>query len=411
MKKIYLYLSLLLTPVLVLISSCKNETELTLTPQYFISIAELREMYQGESLILMNKDDGDLFIGGVVISNPDHMNNPEGKMIIQNYDKGQLRGIALALDKHLERYKEGDSVVVKLGGGILERVNGMLQVSGLTVLDVGKISSNNEQKVHIVTDIFDPFLSDDDTYECTLVQLVSVDVLNVERGQTFGVKDIELSDGSNTILVKTLNTASFAGLEVPISGDFTGVMLYAGSQQPYLSLRSSADYNGEFMAPENYVGFPEGFETIFGSRKVNANTDGYDDYPSGRWFLQKAISNSSANVVHKNEDWGVMLNKDVASISMDFDLMFGATKLSFYYAAATKAPGDSSPITVYAEYSQDAGETWITLEPELIVDDQNVQYFKEYELNIKGSVRFRIRKNDSPARLVVDDIFIKPNTE
>lgn len=412
MKKIYLYLSLLLTTVVVLITSCKDETELTLIPQYFISIAELREMYQGESLTLMNKDDGDLFIGGVVISNPDHMNNPEGKVIIQNYDNGQLRGIALALDEHLERYKEGDSVVVKLGGGVLERVNGILQISGLTVLDVGRISSNNEQKVHIVTDIFDPFLTDDATYECTLVQLVSVDVLNVERGQTFGVKDLELSDGSNTILVKTLNTASFAGFEVPISGDFTGIMLYTGSQQPCLSIRSSQDYDGEFMAPESYFGFPEGWEYPIGSRKTGQETDGYDNYPSGRWFLHNAFSIGSATIIHKNGNWAMMLSKIPASVEMDYDLMFGATKFSFYYGAATPNPGDSAPITLYAEYSLDSGVTWIPLGDELLVDNQNIQYFKEYDnLNIDGPIRFRIRKNDAAARLIVDDIFVKPNTD
>lgn len=414
MKKIYLYFSLLLTMVALLMSSCEKEMEFALPAQHFISIGELREMYQGESLTLTGKDKGgDLFIGGVVISNPDLKNNPEGKIILQNYANGQLRGIALAMEEHLNRYKEGDSIIAKVEGCVLERVDGILQVSGLTVLEVGRISAGNEQKIHLSTDNFGSVLADRDTYESTLVRLLSADVLDVERGQTFGDKDVELSDGSSTIFIKTKKTANLAAAEVPIEGNFTGIMLYTDSQEPYLSLRSSADFDGRFMPPENYFGFPEGWENIVGTRKTNANTDGYDEYPSGRWFINRGMSNSSANIVNKMGDWAMMLQSGApgSAISMDFDLMFGATKLSFYYAAATKNPGDSSPITVYAEYSQDAGETWITLEPELIVDDQNVQYYKEYELSIEGSVRFRIRKNDSPARLVVDDIFIKPNTE
>lgn len=414
MKKIYLYFSLLLAIVVLMMSSCKNETEFTLPVQHFISIGELREMHQGGSLTLTGKDkEGGLFIGGVVISNPDLKNNPEGKIIVQNYANGQLRGIALSIEEHLNRYKEGDSIIAKVNGCVLERVDGILQISGLTVLEIGRISAGNEQKIHLGTDNFGSVLADRDTYESTLVRLLSAEVLDVERGQTFGDKDVELSDGNNTIFIKTKKTANLAAAEVPIEGNFTGIMLYTDGQEPYLSLRSSADFDGRFMPPENYFGFPEGWENIIGTRKTNANTDGYDEYPSGRWFINRGMSNSSANIVNKMGDWAMMLQSGApgSAIAMDFDLLFGASKFSFYYAAATKGAGDSAPITVYPEYSQDSGETWTLLEPALLVDDQNIQYFKEYDLDIAGKVRFRIRKAESTSRLIVDDIFIKPNRE
>lgn len=414
MKKIFLYFSLLLTIVALWMTSCQNEMDLVLSEHHFISIAELREMYNGERLMLANKEKGkEILIGGVVISNPDNKNNPDGKIILQNYADGQLRGIALAMEEHLDRYKEGDSVVVKLDGCVLERVDGILQLSDLTVLEVGRISTGNEQKVHITTDNFESVLADRDTYESTLVSFHSVDVLDVERGQTFGDKDLELSDGSSTIFIKTKKTANLAAAEVPIEGNFTGIILYTDSQEPYLSLRSSADFDGRFMPPENYFGFPEGWENIVGTRKTNANTDGYDEYPSGRWFINRGMSNSSANIVNKMGDWAMMLQSGApgSAIAMDFDLLFGASKFSFYYAAATKGAGDSAPITVYPEYSQDSGETWILLGSELLVNDQNIQYFKEYDLDIAGKVRFRVRKAESTSRLIVDDIFIKPNRE
>src|SRR5690606_34520257 len=121
--------------------------------QRFISIAEFRDMYQSDPLTIASKDKNeDLFITGVVISDVAHGNNPEGRVIVQGYADGELRGIALAIDGAINRYQPGDSVMVKVEGAVLERVDGILQVSDLTVLEVGRLSAGNEQKVHLATD-------------------------------------------------------------------------------------------------------------------------------------------------------------------------------------------------------------------------------------------------------------------
>src|SRR5690606_31028918 len=125
--------------------------------------------------------DSDLFTGGIVISNADQGNNPEGVMVIQSETKGKLRGIAIAIDDYLERYKIGDSVVVRIDGKVLERKNGFLQVSGLTPLDVGKISENNEQRVHVDTDDIGIILTDKDVYENTLIRVRDVNLVGAVR--------------------------------------------------------------------------------------------------------------------------------------------------------------------------------------------------------------------------------------
>lgn len=413
MKKIFYNSVLLFSLVSILMVSCMKEDDLAVGPiKSFISIEKLREMYKGEPLTLKaSNPNEDLYISGVVISNPDHKNNPEGKMIIQNYDSEKLRGIAIAIDERLSRYKEGDSVIVKVQGGTLTRIDGLLQVIGLTMMQVGRISENNEQRLNIITDDFNDFFNMMDVYESTLIQLKDIQVLDVTRGKTFGDGDLNLSDGDEVLLVKTNVQASFAIYEVPISGNFMGIALYADNQEPYLSVRTSADYNGKYLAPENYIGFAEGWESIIGSRKTGQTTDGFDTYASGKWALEQTFSLNSATIVHKRETWAMLMGKTVASVAMDFDVMFGAKKFSFYYGAGTKNAGDAAPITVYAEYSQDSGATWILLGPPLLENNQNTQYFKEYDLDIKGKVRFRIRKDDAAARLIVDDIFIKPNAE
>src|SRR5690606_25668533 len=162
------------------------------------SIAELKGMYQGERMTIANNDkNGELYVRGVVISNADPGNNPDGKVIVQNYADGRLSGVALSIDGPFDRYVVGDSVLVKVEVRLLERVDGILQVSGLTIMDVGRISAGNEQRIHVTTDNFASILTGSDTYENTLVSLQAVEVLDVERGQTFGDGDIVLSDGEN----------------------------------------------------------------------------------------------------------------------------------------------------------------------------------------------------------------------
>jgi beta-xylosidase len=126
-------------------------------------------------------------------------------------------------------------------------------------------------------------------------------------------------------------------------------------------------------------------------------------------------TNSTGTIVHKVGTWAVMMNTNVATyLEMDFDLPYGASKFSFYYGVATQTNANdvtvtSAPIIVKAEYSQDSGATWTQLGEDLTVTTVEDQYFKEYELDINGPVRFRIGKNNSRARLMVDEIAVYEN--
>ncbi|HHX36999.1 MAG TPA: fibronectin type III domain-containing protein [Clostridiaceae bacterium] len=173
-------------------------------------------------------------------------------------------------------------------------------------------------------------------------------------------------------------------------------------------------------AKELYPDFPEGFENPIGARKgshTGAGPTGRQSeiYPTGEWLMPNMYTNSSAAIVHKIDTWAVMMNANVATyLEMDFDLPYGASKLSFYYGTATKTNANditvtTGPIAVKVEYSQDSGVTWTQLGDDLMVTTVEEQYFQEYELDIEGPVRFRIGKNDSRARLMVDEIAIYEN--
>lgn len=396
--------------------SCKKEEKITGKPSPLISVADIKSMYQ-EAPLLLKTDNmmGATSICGIVISDPGNGNAPNGLVIMQSYRRKQLRGIALALGTEASQYAAGDSIVVKVDGATLERVNGILQISKLPAGAVAKISSGNPQKIHTSATTFTSVTSSMAIYESTLVQLRSAVVENMTVGQTFA-GEIPLSDWANTILMHTEAAASFASKAVPGLGDYTGIALFNAANQPSFWLRSENDYVGQSLEPykpdQLYLNFPEGWEThTTNPARKSAYAGASDVFPSGEWLMADMYSISSANIVNKNGTWAVMMrNNSAPSLAMNFNLPYGASKFSFYYGAATLSASDANlPITVKAEYSQDSGNTWQPLGDDLLVTVQNMKYFKEYVLDIKGPIRFRITKDGANARLFVDDIAVYQN--
>lgn len=427
MKKIIFYASSVFAVLSFWMVSCKQEKEHMLSLQNFISIGELRSMYQGEPITISSqKNNEDIFISGIIISNTAQGNHPEGKIIVQNNTDGQLRGIVLALDESITRYQIGDSIVAKVEGKKLERVDGALQVSGLTIREVGRITTNNAQAVHIETNDLASIVANREVYESTLVRVLGVDVSDVVRDQTFIDKEVELSDGNNEISLAVRETAAFAAALVPFFGNFTGILQYPEAQQPRLWMRSGEDYSGKYFPPEEYFGFPEGWENIIGNRKAGTiGNSGSDLYPSGRWDITFGLTRQQGNFYNRRDDWTMMLSHTAEShVSMTFDLSHGASQFSFYYGAATTVnPDTGKGGKLYVEYSRDKGENWVILGSAITVPAgqdpsgggpgiPGPWYTEFNDLDIKGCVRFRIRSEPlSPAgaRMSVDDIYIKPN--
>jgi hypothetical protein len=416
MKNILHYTGLFFVVLCLSMTSCKKDHDHGIRTYRSISIASLREMYKGEPMRISDDEkNSQMVIRGVVISASIHQNNPAGRIIVQNSDQGKIRGIVLALEGQITRYLAGDSIVANVEGATLERKDGILQVSGLTLNEVGRVSIDNAQAIHVETDNLGDILANKEVYESTLVKVRSVEVADLIRGQKFGDKDLTLTDGVNQLKVKTRATATFAGVDIPISGDFTGILLSTEGDGPYLSVRSSSDFSGVYMAPDSYTGFAEGWENIIGARKAGSvSTSGFDEYPSGRWRLFQALTRGNDPQFHNTRgSWTMMMSGAGESIvGMEFDLLFGASKISFYYGAATKLAGDAGTMNLIIEYSVNSGQSWQQLGAKVIIpnDPARPQFYLERDnLNIKDTVRFRIRKEAGGGRVTIDDIDVKPN--
>ncbi|HMR17744.1 MAG TPA: fibronectin type III domain-containing protein [Sphingobacterium sp.] len=174
------------------------------------------------------------------------------------------------------------------------------------------------------------------------------------------------------------------------------------------------------IEPVLYPNFPEGWETHGGgpgsSRKpshtgAGPEGDQADIFPSGKWLMPNMYTLSTASIGTKVGTWGLMMNANVATfLTMDFDLPYGASKLSFVYGVPTTTNANdmdvvNNSVFVKVEYSQDGGTTWTSFGDDLEVSNFE-QYTKSYDLDIQGPVRFRIGKNNSRARLIVDEIAV-----
>ncbi len=396
-------------------NSCKKEEKITGKPSPLISLADIKEMFAETPLVLKSENMmGANSICGIVISDPVNGNAPAGLVIMQSYRRKQLRGIALNLGNEASQYVAGDSIVVTVNGATLERKDGILQITNLPAGAVAKISSNHEQKINTVATTFTTITNNMAIYESTLVSLKSAVVENMSVGQTFA-GDWPLSDWANTILMHTEATASFAAEPVPGLGDYTGMALFNASNNPTFWLRSNADFVGQSLEPyrpdQLYLNFPEGWEVPVGARKGGYTTgDGTETYASGQWLMPNMYTLSSTNVINKNGTWSLMLRNAVATgVAMNFNLPYGASKFSFIYGAAVPTADTTMPIIVTVEYSQDSGNTWTALESPLPVTNPTTKYVKEYILDIKGPVRFKISKDASASRLFVDDIAVYQN--
>lgn len=219
MKKIYLFLPLI---ALAALSGCKkNENaEGTLSP--VIAVVDLKDLYKGSDLTLSTANlSGAKQIGGVVISDAASGNIPPGIVVIQNFRRNALRGIALEIGAAAAGYKQGDSVTVEVVGATLTRVNGSMRLRGLSATAVNKVAELPSLKLRSVQSA--ALIAAPDDYENTLVTISkAVTEPEPQPGDTFS-GDKTINDGFGKVTLHTEASARFAAEKIPASANFTGI--------------------------------------------------------------------------------------------------------------------------------------------------------------------------------------------
>ncbi|HTI91433.1 MAG TPA: hypothetical protein VL727_12645, partial [Puia sp.] len=141
------------------------------------------------------------------------------------------------------KYVPGDSVIIKVDGAVLKRVNGILEITNVPATAVTKVSSGNTIPVNRVPS--NAILASPGDYESTLAVVVkgSFDPLPQPTDVLSG--DKVLNDGFGDLTLHTEASATFAGATAPVSANYYGIVFNTldgkGQLVPTFRVRTAAD--------------------------------------------------------------------------------------------------------------------------------------------------------------------------
>jgi hypothetical protein len=270
---------LLLAVIIGIYTSCKRESDYPykFSESGFISNFDLRRYYK-ESDLSLNPDNigGATSIRGVVVSDFRSGNSVVGLIALQNSringTADSLRGISFNLGAAAANFIPGDSLHIKLDGGTLKRVNGILQITGLNSSSITKVASSRFIKLQAAST--SDILANPDRYESTLVAINNA-VYDPEPITPVNyVGDKILNDGFGIATLRTDASATFANTAVQPSGNFIGIPYMSGtgtSKKIEYRMRSIDDFF--------YVPMPKLSPAIISGFDVDPNgTDANNEY-------------------------------------------------------------------------------------------------------------------------------------
>ena len=426
MKKIYAILTTLLMCGIVF-NSCEKDINPSLGKQNpFAALFVVKNAFKGNDVKLTSEALGGANLtGGVVISNLSGKNFPKGGLIIQNSERGQVRGILIDLGDAVIPFVPGDSLVVDVVGGTLSKVGNSLQLKGLTLANIEKVSSDNQVTPRTVA--LGELTTNFGLYENTLLKLTADTKPLPVSGDTYsGNKNLDDGSGS-TVILHTQADALFATNSLPASATYTVIPTYGTEAGGYgtiqqVRLRTEADV--ENASGPIYENWPESFEspsfTVKSSYNMNTTAvpDNNIDLKTGSWKLFQAILGNTAARDRFNAPGtqAIRMQQNLsvsAFLQMNFDLPNGASKVTLWHGAYYT----DAISTFRLEYSTNSGATWIAAGPDVKCESGGSRQ-ETFLLNIKGKVRFRINKlglgttsvpNILNGRMSIEDVAIYSN--
>lgn len=190
-----------------------------------IAITDVRNIYKGSDITLDTKNMfGAHYISGIVISDFTGGNMLPGLLMVQDRRRlSQLRGIAIPLGNDAAKYVSGDSVTIDVAGGVLTKINGMLQLTNIPGNAVSKISSGNKLSYNQVPTT--TVLKNPSVYECSLVAIVKGGFDPIPAPTDTYAGDKTLNDGFGNITLHTEATANFANNNLQLNANYFGVCI------------------------------------------------------------------------------------------------------------------------------------------------------------------------------------------
>ena len=240
MKQFLTYITILFA--ISVLSGCKKDNYPGGVVSDYISLFDVRDLYRTADVTLtLDNMFGATKIAGVVVSDHSGGNMPAGIIVLQdNRRLNQLRGIAINIGATASSYVPGDSLEINVEGKSLGRVDGILQIKGVTTTDIKKIASGIVVTPPIVK--ADAVVANPGQYESTLLTIAKIGFdQNLPAGTTYAGEKLA-NDGFATVKLHTEPTATFANNTLPFLSNYTGIIFnVANDTIPRLWPRTEAD--------------------------------------------------------------------------------------------------------------------------------------------------------------------------
>lgn len=234
-----------------------------------IAIYDLRSFYKDADYALtLESMLGATGITGIVVSDHSGKNLSAGLLMVQDKLRlNELRGISINIGAAAEQYVPGDSVTVNLIGGVIKRVDGLLQVTGLNGSAVTKIASGKVIATNRVPSR--DILGNPDKYESTELVIVKGGFDPIPEPTDTYSGDKLVNDGFGNFVFHTEAMATFANTNLPGMANFFGVIQYSktpeGKYVPRFHIRKpddirikSSDIIKASIVISGFLAMPEG---------------------------------------------------------------------------------------------------------------------------------------------------------
>lgn len=244
MKKGLLYTFFLSS--LISLWGCKKDTYPGGEISPYIALYDIRQLFKGNDVTLTRQNMlGSTTIAAVVVSDHSGGNLPEGLLVIQDARRlSLLRGISIPLGADAASFVPGDSVVIPVEGAVLKKIDGILQLTGIKMQDIKKVSSGNAVPIPIVSS--DKMIENPGDYESTLSVIVkgTFDPLPDTTKDVLSGDKI-LNDGFENITLHTEAGATFAKDTALINANYIGILFNKagaeGKDAPQFRIRTAKD--------------------------------------------------------------------------------------------------------------------------------------------------------------------------
>ena len=241
---------------------CKRDSDyVNATSSSYIANFDLRKLFSGKDVTLTEVNmRGASTVRGLVISDHSGNNLPAGLLILQNSRTAgngidSLRGMSINIGADASKYVPGDSVHVKIEGGVLKRVDGIMQITGISGANVTKVASG--RPVVAARGYGNLIAAFPDRFESTLVNIVK-GTFNPTLAPTATLRgDKILNDGAGDVILHTEAAATFANVIPPYSGNYKGIIFNKLSADGKLTAQHRVRTAEDMVTLSSTVDVPE----------------------------------------------------------------------------------------------------------------------------------------------------------